>query len=76
MIDHYHMNQEMNERQVNKRGDEAMRVETEAFTLRPWEDGDAQELAEIANNKKIYDNLGMPFLIPIALKMQKATLLL
>lgn len=29
-----------------------MRIETEAFILKPWEDGDAQELAVIANNKK------------------------
>lgn len=49
-----------------------MRVETEAFTLRPWEDGDAQELAEIANNKKIYDNLRDAFPHPYSLEDAKS----
>jgi len=34
-----------------------MRIETEQFVLRNWREDDAERLAEIANNKKIYDNL-------------------
>lgn len=32
-------------------------IVTNEFTLRPWEDRDAERLAFIANNKKIADNL-------------------
>jgi RimJ/RimL family protein N-acetyltransferase len=44
-----------------KRGN--TRIVTDEFTLRPWEDGDAERLAVIANNKKIADNLrdGFPY---------------
>lgn len=34
-----------------------MRIEWEDIILRPWEEKDAERLAQIANNKKIYDNL-------------------
>ncbi|WP_370575389.1 GNAT family N-acetyltransferase [Methanomethylovorans sp.] len=44
-----------------KRGN--IRIVTDEFTLRPWEDEDAERLAVIANNKKIADNLrdGFPY---------------
>lgn len=43
-------------------------ISTEKFTLRQWQDSDAPRLAEIANNKKIYDNLRDGFPHPYSLK--------
>jgi RimJ/RimL family protein N-acetyltransferase len=39
------------------------RIVTDDFTLRPWEEEDAERLTFIANNKKIADNLrdGFPY---------------
>lgn len=34
-----------------------MRLQEDNVILREWEETDAERLAEIANNKKIYDNL-------------------
>ncbi|MDD3024790.1 MAG: GNAT family protein [Syntrophomonadaceae bacterium] len=34
-----------------------MRIEKEDIILRSWQKSDAERLAQIANNKKIYDNL-------------------
>ena len=35
-----------------------------AFTLRPWEEGDAEEIAKHANNAKVARNLSAPFPYP------------
>ncbi len=45
-----------------------MKLVTDRFTLRQWLDSDAPRLAEIANNKKIYDNLRDAFPHPYSLK--------
>lgn len=44
-----------------------MKIQTEAFILRPWKLGDANELAEIANSKKRFDNMRDLFPYPFTL---------
>ncbi len=45
-----------------------MRIECEDIILRPWEAKDAERLVEIADNKKIYDNLRDYFPHPYTLE--------
>ena len=45
-----------------------MEILFEGIILRPWSIDDAKELAEIANNKNIADNLQDLFPFPISLK--------
>lgn len=44
-----------------------MRREIDNIVLREWEEADAERLAEIANNKKIYDNLRDAFPHPYSI---------
>jgi RimJ/RimL family protein N-acetyltransferase len=46
-------------------------TKTDRFILRQWQDCDAQGLADIANNKKIYDNLRDAFPHPYSLEDAK-----
>jgi len=39
--------------------------------LREWDEGDAERLAEIANNKKVYDNLRDAFSHPYSIEDAK-----
>ncbi|WP_321418463.1 GNAT family protein [uncultured Methanomethylovorans sp.] len=45
-----------------------IKIVTSDFTLRSWEDGDAEKLAVIANNKKIADNLRDGFPNPYSIE--------
>ncbi len=45
-----------------------MRIETENYTLRNWEESDSEDLARIANNKKIFDNLRDVFPHPYSIE--------
>ncbi len=45
-----------------------MQILSEGIVLRPWSAGDAIRLAEIANNKKIADNLQDMFPFPYSVK--------
>lgn len=45
-----------------------MRVESGNIVLRPWVEADAERLAEIANNKNIYDNLRDGFPHPYSIE--------
>lgn len=49
-----------------------MKIQTPTLTLRNWKDSDAEELALIANNKKIFDNLRDLFPYPYALRDAEA----
>jgi len=48
-----------------------MKIETDDFILRNWKDEDAQQLALIANNKKIFNNLRDAFPHPYFLEDAK-----
>jgi RimJ/RimL family protein N-acetyltransferase len=48
-----------------------MILESKNFKLRPWQDNDAESLAEVANNKKIFDNLRDGFPHPYTLEDAK-----
>ena len=45
-----------------------MKIETNGVVLRTWEENDAEELAKVANNKKIFDNLRDSFPQPYSLQ--------
>lgn len=45
-----------------------MRIETDKFILRSWQESDAETLAGIANNKKIFDNLRDAFPHPYTIE--------
>ena len=49
-----------------------MKIETDDFILRNWKNEDAERLALIANNKKLYDNLTDAFPYPYYLKDAEA----
>lgn len=49
-----------------------MRIETENFILRDWLEADAESLVQVANNKKIYDNLRDLFPHPYSIEDAKA----
>ncbi|MDP4094994.1 MAG: GNAT family protein [Bacillota bacterium] len=48
-----------------------MRIVADGFVLREWQDSDAERLADIADNKKIYDNLRDGFPHPYSLEDAK-----
>ncbi len=49
-----------------------MKIRTDRFTLRDWYNSDAESLAQVANNKRIYDNLRDLFPHPYSLDDAKA----
>ncbi|MBU1718288.1 MAG: GNAT family N-acetyltransferase, partial [Bacteroidetes bacterium] len=48
-----------------------MEINLGKIVLRPWTDGDAVQLADIANSKEVYDNLRDAFPHPYSLKDAK-----
>src|SRR5690554_5374281 len=48
-----------------------MDIHTDDIRLRPWKEEDAERLAEIANNKKLFDNLRDTLPYPYSLEDAK-----